>query len=134
MKPQQEKKNLLVFGYGVGILLTIFSNHWAKHHGWGTINWVFLVIAFGLVIVTFLNYLAIKPFYKQWMKVAHAIGTVITTLILTVLYYCVFGIAGIMLRLLRKDLLDRRLDPKASTYWIARPQKSFDQVSYTKQY
>jgi hypothetical protein len=68
------------------------------------------------------------------MAVAHFIGNIITGIILSVLFYFVFGIAGLILRLLKKDLLDRRLDPGAASYWVKRPKVTFNQEQYTRQY
>jgi hypothetical protein len=75
----------------------------------------------------------LKPLYTLWMRLAHTIGTVISTLVLGVLFYGVFGVIGIILRIMRKDYLDRKIDKKAGSYWVKRTMSS-DTKSYTKQY
>ncbi len=57
-----------------------------------------------------------KLIYKYWMKIAHFIGEVNTKIILTLLYFVVFGLFSIVARLMGRDLLDKRLDAKPS-YW-----------------
>jgi len=68
------------------------------------------------------------------MKAAHLIGIIVTGLILTIFFLVVFGIAGIILRLLKKDLLNRTIDLKRDSYWIEREDKPFDKDNYIKQY
>jgi hypothetical protein len=73
------------------------------------------------------------PVERVWMKFAEAIGLVMTTVILTVAFILVFTPMGILLRLLKKDLLGLRPDPTAQTYWTpveaggpsTRPDKPF---------
>jgi hypothetical protein len=50
------------------------------------------------------------------------------------MFYLIFGIAGIVLRLLGKDLLDQKIDPKAVSYWIDKDQVDFDKNNYTRQF
>ncbi len=76
----------------------------------------------------------LKVIYKNWMKVAHVIGNVVTTVILGIIFYVVFAPVGIFLRLRNKDLLDRALDPNAASYWNQRERKAFDPKCCLKQY
>lgn len=128
-----EKKQLRVFGYGLAVILAFIGYRvWAKH-GWIPAH-AFLGLASAvLVLLTSLRLAALKPFYIQWMKVAHGIGIIITGIILAVFFYLVFGIVGIILRLLRKDLLDRRIEPGRHSYWHPRTAV-FDKGQCTKQF
>lgn len=65
---------------------------------------------------------------------AHFIGSVITGIILSLLFYLVFGVAGIVLRLLRKDLLDQRIDRDNHSYWKSKEQTAFDKNDYARQF
>jgi len=76
----------------------------------------------------------LRAFYNRWMKAARFIGKIITGLVLSLLFYLVFGFAGILLRLLRKDLLDRKIDRNINSYWIEKDQVSFDKSCYTRQF
>ena len=51
-----------------------------------------------------------------WMKFAHALGWFNTRLLLTVVYFILFAIPALVLKLMRKDLLDRRWQSTTS-YW-----------------
>ena len=59
------------------------------------------------------------PLEVVWMKLAEKIGNVVTFLIMTILFWVAFVPTGLILRVMRKDLLLRKLDPEASSYWIA---------------
>jgi len=50
------------------------------------------------------------------------------------MFYLVFTPIGLILRLLRVDLIKQRWDRDASTYWIRRPSKTFDPANYERQY
>ena len=52
---------------------------------------------------------------KGWMAFAHAAGWLNTRLLLT-LFYILLGIPALVLKLIRKDLLDRALYNRSS-YW-----------------
>jgi len=68
------------------------------------------------------------------MRGAHFIGSVITGVILSILFYLVFGVTGMILRLLRKDLLDQRIDRAINSYWTSKDQVAFDKNDYTRQF
>ena len=48
---------------------------------------------------------------RGWMKFAAALGWFNTRLLLTIVYVFLFGIAAIILKILRKDLLRRKSTP-----------------------
>lgn len=131
----KEKKNLRVFGYGLGIIITfIVVRHGMKHGGIGVLSYVWLTAAVILAYVTAVNLPAIKPFYLRWMKVAHFIGTIVSGIVLSVLFYVVFGLVGIVMRIFRQNPLDEKWDKSQASYWIKRGDKAFDQKSYQYQF
>ncbi len=131
----QEKKQLTVFGYGVAVILFLVSIHFWRHHdGWHVAHGVLLPGIVAMIVFTAVNYRSLRSLYKRWMSVAHFIGSVITAVILSLLFYLVFGIVGIILRLLRKDLLDRKIDRTVHSYWVNKDQVAFDPNDYTRQF
>lgn len=52
-----------------------------------------------------------------WMKFAHAVGWFNTRLLLTIVYFVIFALGAIILKLIRKDLLNRRWNTASPTYW-----------------
>ena len=54
---------------------------------------------------------------EWWMAFARALGWFNTRLLLTVVYVVLFALPALVLKLLRKDLLDRKFNNNSS-YWI----------------
>ena len=74
-----------------------------------------------------------RPFVRLWTNVTYPIGWVLSHVILALVYYLVFTPIGLALRLFGRDAMERRLDPKASTYWKERPPAG-DPARYFKQF
>ena len=68
------------------------------------------------------------------MTLALVLGYFTSSLILCILYYCVLTPIGLIMRLFGKDLLDRRWDKEASSYWIKKQPRSLDKEQYKKLY
>jgi len=64
-----------------------------------------------------------KLLWKGWKKFAHILGAVNTRILLTVTYFVIFAIAFIGVLMSRADLLDRKMDKKASYYHNRAPFK-----------
>ncbi len=101
----------------------------------------FGIVAIGLVVcvsmilaVTIYQVERLKPIYLGWMKVAQGIGAIITSFILCIVYYTLFAFVGIILRVLKKDLLDRYQNKEVESYWITRESIPFKKENYTKQF
>lgn len=60
------------------------------------------------------------PIYLVWHTVTGAIGWVNSRLILGLLFYTVFTITGLLMRIVGKDPLHRRLAPPGESYWTDR--------------
>lgn len=130
----KEKKNLSVFGYGLAVILVFVSFRLWRHYGLNATHALLFPGIIALVFVTGTRYDLLRPFYRQWMKAAHFIGSIITGLVLSILFYLVFAPIGILLRLLRKDLLDQKIDHTVNSYWIKKEQVNFDKNHYTRQF
>lgn len=59
----------------------------------------------------------LRPIYDAWMKVIAAFSWLLARVVLTLLFFTVFIIYGIILRLTGKDPLKRRIETNRSTYW-----------------
>ncbi len=54
--------------------------------------------------------------YKAWMAFAHALAVINTTLILTIVYVILMGPMWLVMKVRRRDLLDRTIE-NAQSYW-----------------
>ncbi len=95
---------------------------------------VFVLLALIILGITLKDVRRIEPLYDLWMKLVHPIGVLMSAIFFAIIFYCVFGIVGIILRMLKKDLLEQKLDPEAKTYWKTRELKEFSKENYTKQF
>lgn len=128
------KKDLLVFGYGLAAIATVLAVLGAVKHGLGLWQWVKALCAMIFVLVTALNWQALRPGYRMWMKGAHFIGGIITIFILSAVFFLLFAPIGVFFRMIGKDHLDRTIDKGARTYWILRPGGAFSKEQYQKQF
>jgi len=61
-----------------------------------------------------------RPLYYGWMRLVYPIGWVISHVTLAIVYYGIMTPIGLVMRLFGRDKLERRLDPKAESYWSGR--------------
>ena len=62
----------------------------------------------------------LKSFYILWVKMGEFMGGIISKVIMFLLYFGFFTPISLILKLLRKDLLQKKIDKQASSYWIRR--------------
>ena len=134
MMDPKEKKNLCVFSYGLAIILSIVVLLHVRKNGWTIISCAFLTAAFVMVLITIVFPTWLKPIYQRWMWVAHGISFLVTVVGLSFLFYGIFAPIGILLRLLKKDFLDRSFDKMASSYWSQCEPPIIDVKRYIQQF
>jgi hypothetical protein len=79
-----------------------------------------------LVVLARLRPSLVRPLAAGWAVLGHALGRVTTPILLAVVFALVIVPLGLALRLLGKDLLGLRRDPKAASYWIERRRRTFE--------
>jgi len=72
------------------------------------------------------------PLKKALDLVILLVGRTINTVSLTIVFYLIFAPIGILLRLFGRDLLHRRIDKTAGSYWIKRKETAFTPDSYER--
>lgn len=84
------------------------------------------MVIFGFLGLLGLSFLALpgpmRPVHAGWLKVAHAIGRTITTIILTLAYFLVITPSAWLKRLFGGRPLPLKPDPEADTYWVPREE------------
>lgn len=130
----QERKNLLVFGYGWALILMVIALRLWLKYGISASKIVLLTLALLFLLVSVRRVQLLKPVYKIWMALGHKISFVISTIVLGVLFYTVFSITGLVLRLLRKDFLNRTIQPELNSYWLGRKTSAADPEGFKRQF
>ena len=93
---------------------------------------------FGALFVLGLGFILIpghlKPVYKAWLKIAHVIGTVVTTTVLALAYYIVITPMSFIKRLFGGRPLPMAPDRNLSTYWVTREEPAQPKGRFIKRY
>lgn len=115
-KKQTETQRLRKFGLVMAVAFALFGalllwrgREWAM--------WLEYVAA-AFLVLGLLVPRALKVVETPWMKLAHLLGVVMTTLILTLTFFLVMTPMGLLLRAMGKDLLGMKGDPSLPTYWV----------------
>ena len=78
----------------------------------------YVLIGLVLVMLPIISFapIIIRPVFKLWLKVAHAVGWFNTQILLSIVFILVFIPTGLVMRLLRKDPMKRKMLAEG-TYW-----------------
>ncbi len=116
-----DRKGLRQFGLLLGFLLALIPGLF--------LPWVWNLeqlpnyywVASGVVFLlwSLIAPVSLKHLFVIWMRIALIIGHVVNTIILAVVYFCVVTLMGIVVRLMGKDLLNRRLDTALESYRVS---------------
>ncbi len=60
----------------------------------------------------------LRPVERVWMALARVLSVIMTYVILTVTFFVVITPMGMILRILGKDLLQKKFDSEKSSYWV----------------
>ena len=76
-----------------------------------------LIISFVFLILGLINSKILTPLNRLWFKFGLLLGKFISPLIMGIIFFIVVTPIGIIMRLLKKDLLNLKYNKK-ETYWI----------------
>lgn len=126
-----DSRALRRFGITFFVVLVIIAGYlyWKEHSSW---RWFGGGGAVFLALGLFFPYL-LKYVYKVWMGLAILLGWIMTRLVVTLTFFLLFVPMGFLLRILGKDILDKKVNKRASTYWCKHETVS-DKSRYLKQY
>ena len=90
-----------------------------------------LVISIIFFILGVINSKLLTPLNKLWFKFGILLGSIVSPIVMGVVYFAVVTPIGVLMRLLGKDLLKTTKTKSISTYWMKRDKK---QTSMKKQF
>jgi hypothetical protein len=125
-----DKKSLRKFGITMGIAFLVITLLMLIRHRHSVIPTSIISALFFVASLIIPGVL--KPAYILWMKLAFVLGWVNTRLILMIIFYILFTPAGLIMRLFRVDLLDRKIDKSKDSYWKKREKKVFNPSDYER--
>jgi len=123
----------LMIGFPIVALAVLVVGR-LNHHQWPLQSALLIGgIGFGLGALFFLLPSLARPFYLLWYGFACCMGLVIGNVVLSLVYFFVVTITGLMLKLFGHNPLRRKPDASAATYWKdAAPSPAADK--YFQQY
>ncbi|MFI5336179.1 MAG: hypothetical protein ACHQ5A_05325 [Opitutales bacterium] len=95
-----------------------FAQWWKARSGLAYVCWG---LALGVPAVGAFWREGLRRLYVGLSYATYPIGYVVSSAVLTLLYYGVLTPLGLILWLCRYDPLQRRFDPEAASYWHKRP-------------
>ncbi len=121
LKPKNETVRqfgwVALFGFPLaGLALTQWPGSLPINTLWVLVG---LGVACGLAAVANVPVI-LRPIYLAMTLLAFPIGLMISTVLLSTIYFLLFTPVGLFFRLTGKDPLERRIDPSAPTYWRTR--------------
>ena len=78
----------------------------------------YVLIGLALVLLPIVAFVPIilRPGFKLWLKIAHAVGWFNTQILLSIVFILIFIPIGLIMRLLGKDPMKRKMQSEG-TYW-----------------
>ncbi len=97
------------------IFCTIFGVLSWRHYP-SILSYVFIGVVLVILPLVAFTPILLRPVFKLWMKLAHAVGWFNTQLLLSIVFILIFIPTGLIMKLLRKDPMKRNMLPE-ETYW-----------------
>ena len=111
------------FGIIFGIIALIVAGVVA--YKGGPYPWLLGSVLTSAVLV-FLGYTAPKvlyPLWKAWMAIAMFLGTIMTTIILSIAWILMLVPIAFLLKIIGKKVMDLSYEPSKESYWETREEK-----------
>ena len=83
---------------------------------WGSLPW-FTLIPAAVLVLALVAPRACRPLYMAWMGFAFVMGTVMSTVLLAIIYWGLFGAIATAFRLRRRDRLVLREPSAGASAW-----------------
>jgi hypothetical protein len=130
---EASKKEIRIWAWGTSVILCLLGTV-LYYRGHGAPIPYLVAIALGLALCALVKPSFLRPIYRGWLTATGAIGKFNTYVLLGIMFYLVFAPIGLVMRVLRIDLLHRKVDRSASSYWRTREAKPFCPEDYERQY
>jgi len=95
----------------------------------GSSNLIFISLGMLFLILGVLLPKALMPFYKIWMIFGIIMGWIVSRVVLMFLFYLVFTPINLILKIMGKDILDKKIEKEKDSYWNA-----FEEPDNTEHY
>ena len=115
---------LIFFGFLCAI--GIWSDKPLPTYLFGTLS----ALGLGFILLPY----RLRPVFVAWLKIAHFLGRVVTTLILALAYYLVITPAAFTKRIFGGTPLPIKPDKNVSSYWMTRKEAAQSKEQFFKRF
>ncbi len=109
---KKEKRDIRI----VFIIFSAIFEVVAWRHYPSTLSYVLIGLVLVILPIMAFSPVILRPVFKLWLKVGHAIGWFNTQVLLSVVFILMFIPTGLIMRLFRKDPMKRKMLAE-KTYW-----------------
>ena len=106
---------------------------WPVFSGNGPRLWA-LVVALFFLAAGFLAPSLLRPLNLAWFKFGLLLGKVISPIVIAIIFFVAVTPTGVIMRLLRKDILNLKFNDDVESYWIERSKTINPMGSMKKQF
>ena len=78
------------------------------------------IISLVFLILGLMNSKLLTPLNKLWFKFGIILGAIVAPIVMGFVFFLVVTPIGLFMRIMGKDLLNKKYDKKKETYWIKR--------------
>jgi len=121
------------FGLLVGAILAVLGGWWIYREKFAPVRPWFLGVGVVLVVLGAVWPRALVGPYKAWMGLAEGLSKVVTTLVLSIVFFFIVTPIGVFKRLRGWDPLERRA-PRRDSYWKPYDPRQHDPKHFEKMY
>ena len=111
-KMDNEKRDIRIVFLIFSAIFVVFT--WRYYPS--ILSYVLMGLTLLILPIVAFSPIILRPVFKLWLKVAHAIGWFNTQLLLSIVFILIFTPTGLVMRLLQKDLMKRKMLAE-KTYW-----------------
>lgn len=104
-----------IFGIFFAIIFFVIA-FWPLINGNNVRNWP-IPIAIIFLILGILNSKLLSPLNKGWIKLGLFLGSIVSPIVMVLIFFLVLTPTGFILRLFKKDVLNLKFN-KSDTYWL----------------
>lgn len=130
MKPKQNSELhfalLFSFVFTIIAIYPLFSGQ--ELHIWA------IIIALAFLAIGLLKPSVLKPINILWFKFGLLLHTVVSPLIMALIYFSAVLPTGLLLKLFGKDPMRRKYDHSGNSYWIIRNSSESENNNFKNQF
>ena len=79
-----------------------------------------LIVSLPFLILGLMNSKFLSPLNKLWSKFGILLGMIVSPVVMGIVFFLVVTPVGIVLRIMGKDLLNKKINKNIQSYWIKR--------------